>query len=95
MSLISWLISPSRAGKQADNKEETEEQEKPEAAILDSGSEDERDDNIFVKDSEDISVLQRLAKDQEALPNHPLQKLFIRRNLERTVQTPEVEWKQV
>ena len=54
MSLIGWLISPSRAGKQADNKEETEEQEKPEAAILDSGSEDEGDDNIFVKDSEDI-----------------------------------------
>ena len=54
MSLIGWLISPSRAGKQADNKEETEEQEKPEAAILDSGSEDEWDDNIFVKDSEDI-----------------------------------------
>ena len=53
MSLIGWLISPSRAGKQADNKEETEEQEKPEAAILDPGSEDERDDNIFVKDSED------------------------------------------
>ena len=54
MSLISWLISPSRAGKEGDNKEETEEQEKPELAILDSGSEDERDDNIFVKNSEDI-----------------------------------------
>ena len=54
MSLISWLILPSKAGKQADRKKENEEQEKSEAAVLDSGSEEERDDNIFVKDSNDI-----------------------------------------
>ena len=52
MSLISWLISPSKARKQADNKEETEEQKKSEESILDSGSEEERED-MFVKDSED------------------------------------------
>ena len=53
MSLTSWLILPSKAGKQADNKEETEEQEESEAAMLDSGSEEERHANIFVKDSKD------------------------------------------
>ena len=95
MSLISWLISPPRAGKQADNKEETEEQEKSEATILDSGHEDEWDDNIFVKDSEDIFSSAAFGKRPRSSTKSPSSEDIYQKKLRETVETLQVEWKQV
>ena len=96
MSLISWLISPSKAGKQADNikrKLKNQKNLKKPYWILDLMK--RRMTTSLLKIARTFSVLQHLAKDQGALPNDPLQKLFISRNLERVAQTIQEALKQV